>query len=169
MEMFTWYIQTAQTVKMDKANRTYGIPLRSTLTWVITSAMPCAKVHERVLFVARVAIAGKQRPRRRVCIVRYPSTLYCLVCRRGHTCGKESSCFEYARLESKKLNIQRRAAGVSRLKKQICFYILRHIFLASYSTRLLRLEKVRIYVTRCSDFALLSEKLVEKYISFVSL
>lgn len=58
--MFTWYIQTAQTVKMDKANRTYGIPLRNTLTWVITSAMPCAKVHERVLFVARVAIAGKQ-------------------------------------------------------------------------------------------------------------
>lgn len=168
--MFTWYIQTAQTVKMDKANRTYGIPLRSTLTWVITSAMPCAKVHERVLFVARVAIAGKQRPRRRVCIVRYPSTLYCLVCRGGHTCGKESSCFEYARLESKKLNIQRRAAGVSRLKKQICFYILRHIFLASYSTRLVSFSSFgKGSHIRCSDFTLLSEKLVEKYISFVSL
>lgn len=129
-------------VKMDKANRTCipAIPLQ-TLTSVITSAMPCTKVHEGVLFVARVAIAGKQRPRRRVCIVRSPSTLYRLVYGHMHVQGivlplpRRVSNMHASNL--KKLNIQRRAASVSRLKKQICFYILRHIFLASYSARLL--------------------------------
>lgn len=92
-------------VKMDKANRTCipAIPLQ---TSVITSAMPCTKVHEGVLFVARFAHRGQTTAKKKS--LHCPLSEYFVSSRvRTYACAgnrppSTASRFEYARLESKK-------------------------------------------------------------------